>query len=277
MFKKIRSKYITNLIFNYLQLNHRLKIIKYTKALQNILDIKKQDFKEYAQIIIEIIPVSDTSLLNEQKNIFLNYVENTDKKNYHIYFNNNLNVEINRNFFDKNENIVNIKIYLDYNITSLKGLFNACQTIEEINFIHFKRKNIINMESLFSFCKNLTNIKFDEFNTENVTDMNFMFYQCFLLKELDLTKFNTKNVTNMKRMFFECRNLKKIILGNDFVVDKVNDMSYMFFRCYYLNDIDVSNFVFTSKIDMSFMFKECSKKLIKKIMQQNKNIKDEAF
>ena len=36
MLRKIRSKYITNIIFDYLQLNLRLKIIKYTKKLRNI-------------------------------------------------------------------------------------------------------------------------------------------------------------------------------------------------------------------------------------------------
>ena len=277
MLQKIRSKYITNIIFDFLQLNQRLKIIKYTKKLQNLLSIKKSDYKEYSQIIIEIIPVSDESLLNEKNNIFFNYIKKTRKKDYHIYFNNNLNEEIFRNYFDKKEKIQKIKIYLDNKIDSLQGLFNGCKIIEEINFVNFKRKNITNMESLFSCCKSLTKINFDNFNTENVRDMNHMFYQCFLLKELDLTKFNTKNVTDMKKMFFECRVLKKIIIGENFLVNKVNDMSYMFFRCYYLNDLDISNFVFNAKVDMSFMFKECSKKLIKKIKEQNKKIKAEAF
>ena len=277
MLQKIRSKYITNIIFDFLQLNQRLKIIKYTKKLQNLLSIKKSDYKEYSQIIIEIIPVSDESLLNEKNNIFFNYIKKTRKKDYHIYFNNNLNEEIFRNYFDKNEKIQKIKIYLDNKIDSLQGLFNGCKIIEEINFVNFKRKNITNMESLFSCCKSLTKINFDNFNTENVRDMNHMFYQCFLLKELDLTKFNTKNVIDMKRMFFECRLLKTIIIGENFLVNKVNDMSYMFFRCYYLNDLDISNFVFNAKVNMSFMFKECSRKLIKKIKEQNKKIKAEAF
>ena len=277
MLKKIRSKYITNIIFDYLKLNQRLKIIKYTKKLQNLLKIKKSDFKEYSQIIIEIIPVSDDSLLNEKKNIFFNYIKNTSKDQYHIYFNNNLNKEIFRNYFDKNEKIQKIKLYLDHNIDRLNELFNGCKIIEEINFINFKRKNINNMDSLFSGCKSLTKINFDEFNTENVTNMNLMFFQCFLLKELDLSKFNTKKVTNMRRMFFECRSLDNIIFGNNFLVNSVKDLSYMFCKCYYLNDLDLSNFVFNSKVDMTYMFRDCSKKLVRRIKEQNKNIKAEAF
>ena len=145
MLKKIRSKYITNIIFNYLQLNQCLKIIKYTKKLQNLLTIKKTDYKEYSQIIIEIIPVSDESLLSENGNKFFNYIKNTKKEKYHIYFNNNLNEEIFRNYFDKNEKIQKIKLYIDHNIDSLNELFAGCKTIEEINFINFKRKNITNM------------------------------------------------------------------------------------------------------------------------------------
>ena len=277
MLKKIRSKYITNIIFDYLKLNQRLKIIKYTKKLQNLLKIKKSDYKEYSQIIIEIIPVSDDSLLNEKKNIFFNYIKNTSKDQYHIYFNNNLNKEIFRNYFDKSEKIQKIKLYLNHNIDKLNELFNGCKIIEEINFINFKRKNITNMDSLFSGCKSLTKINFDEFNTENVTDMNLMFFQCFHLKELDLSKFNTKKVTNMRRMFFECRSLDNIILSNNFLVNSVKDLSYMFCKCYYLNDLDISNFAFNSKVDLTYMFKDCSKKLVRRIKEQNKNIKVEAF
>ena len=146
MWKKIRSKYITNIIFEYLQLNQRLKILKYTKKLQNLLTIKKSDYKEYSQIIVEIIPVSDESLLSEKNNIFFNYIENTKKEHYHIYFNNNLNEEIYRNYFDKKEKIQKIKLYLEHNIDSLNDLFNGCKIIEEINFVNFKRKNITNMD-----------------------------------------------------------------------------------------------------------------------------------
>ena len=277
MLRKIRSKYITNIIFDYLQLNLRLKIIKYTKKLQNLISIKKSDYKEYSQIIIEIMPVSDESLLSEKNNIFFNYIKNTKKEHYHIYFNNNLNNEILRNYFDKNEKIEKIKICLDNNITSFCDLFNGCKIIEEINFINFKRKNITNMDSLFSGCNSLTKINFNDFNTENVTDMNHMFFQCFFLRELDLSKFNTKKVTNMKRMFFECRSLENLIFGENFLVNNVKDLSYMFCKCYYLNDLDISNFFFNSKVDMSLMFKDCSKKLIKRIKEQNKNIKDKAF
>ena len=51
----------------------------------------------------------------------------------------------------------------------------------------------------------------------------------------------------------------------------------MFCKCYSLSDIDISNFNFHKKANMTKMFKECSKKLIKKVKEQNKNIKEEAF
>jgi len=277
MLRKIRSKYITNIIFDYLQLNLRLKIIKYTKKLQNLISIKKSDYKEYSQIIIDIIPVSDKTIL-EEKNIFINYISDDEKmkSNYHIYFDNSKK-EKSRNYFLKKEKISKIKIYIDNNITSLQRLFLGCKNIQEINFINFNRKNITDMNSMFQGCSSLIKINFDKFKTNNVTDMNYMFYQCTSLNELNLSNFDTNNVINMQKMFFECRILRKIIFGDNFVITNVLKMGFMFYKCYSLSDIDISNFNFHKKVDMTKMFKECSKKLIKKVKEQNKNIKEEAF
>ena len=276
MLRKIRSKYIRKELFEYLQLNIRMKLVKYSKLFQSDLNLIKSDYKEYSQIIIELIPEIENDYLSE-KNIFINYLSENNKQDYHIFFNNNLQEEIFRNYYYKSEIITKIKIYIDNNITSLKNLFKGCIAIKEINFINFNRKNINNMSSMFLDCKNLKKINFNKFNAINVKEMNYMFYQCIKLEELNLSNFDTNNVINIQKMFFECRILGKIIFGDNFVITNVLKMGFMFYKCYSLSDIDISNFNFHKKVDMTKMFKECSKKLIKKVKEQNKNIKEEAF
>ena len=276
MLKKIRSNYIIKTIFNYTQLNLGLKIVKNSKYFQSKLGLKKNDYKEYSQIIIDLIPETDDSILSE-KNIFINYISEENKKFYHIYFNNDLKTEILRPYFFKNENVSKIKIYIDHNITSLRDLFEGCNVIKEINFINFNRKNITDMSCMFQHCNSLTKINFNKFTTNNVISMNYMFYQCFALKELNLSNFDTTNVISMKKMFFECRFLKTIIFGEKFKVNKVLNMIYLFYNCYNLIDIDISNFVFDKEVDMINIFKGCSKKLINKIKKQNNKLKEDAF
>ncbi len=282
MLKKIASQFTIRAILDSLELNRRMKLVKYNKKYQSLLNLEIKDYKEYSQIIIEIGTVTDITLIQE-KNIFFNYIPNTLLNDYQIYlyFNNeknNLEKKISRNYFTKSEKVSKIKLYLNPNITSLKDLFSGCKIIQEINFINFHRKNITNMESMFHGCTSLIKINLENFNTENVTNMRNMFYQCTLLQELNLNKFNTNNVINMQKMFFDCRKLKKIFFDKKkFIVNKVKDMSFMFCKCYFLIDIDLSNIFFNENTNMEFMFRECAKKLIKKIKEQNSNIKKEAY
>ena len=63
----IKSIYILKKIFGILQKRRTLKIIRYNKNIKSKLSINLNDYIEYQQIEIEIIP----SLLNiKKKNIF---------------------------------------------------------------------------------------------------------------------------------------------------------------------------------------------------------------
>ena len=271
MLRKIRSKYLIKEVIEYLNISHKMKLVKYSKQFQFILNLSKSDYKEYSQIIIELILETDNDFLSE-KNIFINYISENNKHFYHIFFNNNLQKEIYQNYYDKDEKIEKIKIYIDNNITSLKNLFVGCKTIQEVNFINFNRKNINNMSGMFQECKNLKKITFNKFNTINVKEMNYMFYQCFQLEDLNLSNFDTKNVVDMKKMFFECRKLKKIIFGPKFSIIKIKNMNYFFHNCFSLIDLDISNLIFNRNTDINLMFNGCSKKLISKIKNDIKNV-----
>ena len=85
---KIQSPIIIKKIFLLLNKCKLLEIIRYNKALQNMLFIRKYNYqKEYSKIIIEITP---------KENIYDVFINNNNNyKSYHIFFNNKFEEEIN--------------------------------------------------------------------------------------------------------------------------------------------------------------------------------------
>ena len=103
----IISKYILKLIFEQLQKNKLLRIIRYNKKLQKILNIDINNYKrEYCKIEIEIIPIENTY------GKFIN-IPYKDEEYYHIYFVNS-NKDVKGNYLEKNEKVKKIKIIIDY-------------------------------------------------------------------------------------------------------------------------------------------------------------------
>ena len=114
--ENIKSIYLLQQIFNFLQENKSLKITKYNKKIQKRLDKNINDYINYKKVIIEIIPINIKDI-----NIFINYKEEK-RKYYHIYFNDEKE-EKSRNYFTKDEKVLKIKIIIDYQIMSFEELF----------------------------------------------------------------------------------------------------------------------------------------------------------
>ena len=251
--ENIRSKYVLKLVFMNLSSKTLLQTIKYNKEIQNRLEIDINNYKDYSEIYSKI-EIEITPARNKYGN-FINIPEN-QKSFYHIYFNEDEN-EIKRNYLKENENILKIKLILDYK-ASVQGLFKDCKCIESLNFIKFYRTNISNMSFLFSGCSSLKKINFINFKTDNVTNMFCMFSRCVLLKELDLSKFVTKNVKDMSYMFYDCSALVKLNTSN-FDINNVIDTSFMFYKCFSLKELHLSNLKPNNKLKyISYMFYGCS-------------------
>ena len=292
---KIRSIYLLKLIFKRLEKKKLLDLLKYNNNIKKRINLNIIDYQKYYGLIdIEIKPA------NNKYGKFIN-IKKEDELYYHIYFNNSKE-EIERNYINKDEQVNKIKILIDYQITTFKELFYNCNCIESICFKKFNRNDIYNMNGLFCSCSSLKELNFNNFNTNNVTDMSFMFDGCSSLKELNvsnfdtknvtdmsfmlsrcsslkklnLNNFNTNNVTNMRYMFYECSSLKELNLNN-FSTNSVTNMRGMFYECLSLKELNLSNFNTNKVYDMNYMFFGCSNELIKKIKNQYKNIKEEAF
>ena len=249
LIKNIKSIQIFKKIFNIISKKIFFQVIKYNKNIQNKLNIYSEDYKELCEIEIEIKPK-----LNEFGK-FIN-IKKEDRLYYHIFFNNNQK-EINRTYLNKNENVANIKIIIDYQIESFDSLFEDCKCIESISFTKFNSNNIKQMNYMFNNCSSLKVLNLINFNTDNVTSMTKMFDDCSSLKRLNLSSFNTDKVEYMNGMFSCCSSLKKLDLSN-FNTINVRDMSLMFYGCSSLKLLNISNFITINLNFMTSMFSGCS-------------------
>ena len=272
---EVKNKNILKRIFEYLQQQLYLNIIRYNKSMQNKLNKDINNYKEeFLKIKIEIIPV---------ENKYGKFINIFHKESYyHLYINDYQ--EIKRYYITESDNTKTIKIVIDNKFKSLCGLFRNCECIKKISFIQFNRKDIDNMSFLFSgcdfleeieyinfytdnvkdmkymfsSCSSLKKINFYNFSTNNVIDMSYMFESCSSLEKLDLTSFNTEKVISMKCMFNNCCSLMKIIIYNFIINNKLIDMSKIEKDSHSSDDIDHFSFKTDNVTDMSYMFKGCS-------------------
>ncbi len=302
LFKDLKSDYFLQKLYDYLQKNKFLKIIKYNKNIQKRVNLDVNSYKEccekYSSIEIEIIPNDNRS------SRFINRDIDKEKgEHYHIYFNDNKEKEIKKNFLKKDDGqISKINIIIDFhidnfnklfyycdqinsisfkkffrnNILDMSQMFEGCALLKEINFANFKTNGVTNMSKMFKECQSLTELNLSNFNTNNATDMSYMFKSCISLTDLNLSNFNTNNVTDMSYMFENCKSLKKLNVSS-FNIDRVTIMVAMFFYCSSLEDINLFNINENNKANMSSMFDGCSDNFKTKMKSEVKNIKEEAF
>ena len=190
----IKSKFILKKIFESIQKNKVLNIIKYNKKIQNRLNITQNDYKEFLNIEIEIVPFQD---------YFVTYNFNfSEPKFYHVYFNDNEKELFPqyKSSFKCEGKIKKVKLIINYEVKSLKGLFKGCRFIKKINFIKFSRKDINDTSEMFYNCS-IEELNLSNFKSDNVKDMSKIFAECHELKKIIFSNFKTNNVINMSEMF----------------------------------------------------------------------------
>ena len=111
-FINIKSNFVLKKIFNHLDKNKVLKIIRYNTNIKNRLYI---DIEDYKSILMDIIPIPN------KYGPFIN-IEEKNKKYFHIYFNDNKE-EIKRTELSKGDKVSKINIVIDYKVKSFNKLF----------------------------------------------------------------------------------------------------------------------------------------------------------
>ena len=121
MLENIRSDFFLKFLCQHIKDKDKiLRLFQYNKCLQKKVKLSINDYKnKYYQTIIEIKPGETKS--NIRENVFIRISRNC-YNNYHIFFNDD-KTEIKRNYLEHNEKIGKIKVFIDYQVKSLKALF----------------------------------------------------------------------------------------------------------------------------------------------------------
>ena len=266
IFVNIKSNFVLKRIFNILPEKTLLEIIQYNKIIQKRINKDIQDFKKYLNIEIEIIPAESGKFINIPKN-------KSQQSYYHIFFDDSRK-EIKNIYSITNEIKSKIKIIVDFEIQSLRQLFEDGEGIKILKFTKFNRKDIIDMSYMFYQCTSLTQIDLSKMKTDEVKDMRSMFKGCTSLKELNLSNFNVEKVEDFGWMFYGCKSLLKLNLAN-FYTPSLIRTNHMFHGCLSLKELNLSKFNTDNVWDMSGMFYECNSLIELDLSNFNtKNVRD---
>ena len=137
----------------------------------------------------------------------------------------------------------------------MKGMFNNCNRLKNINFTGLDTSHVTTMESLFEGCFSLTSLDLSSFDTTKVTSMNNMFKNCNYLTSLNLTNFNSK-LKKIKEMFYGCVSLSNLFIPN-IDTSSITNMDFLFYGCYVLTSLKITNFITTKVKSMEEMFYNC--------------------
>ena len=132
-------------------------------------------------------------------------------------FNTSKAIETNYMFCECNElESLDLSNFNTSKVNDISFMFDECSKLKKIKGLDkFNTINVTKMKGTFQNCSELENLDLSNFNTSKVIDMSFMFNGCSKLKEIKGTNwFNTINVTDMSYLFGDCKELEFLDLSN---------------------------------------------------------------
>lgn len=152
--------------------------------------------------------------------------------------------------------ITNLDKLYTYNINNMSGVFQGCESIEELAVDGWVVDNVINMSNMFSGCLNLARLDLSGWDVSRVIDMTYMFYECQGLLELNMVGWQTDNLQRMYSIFQGCSKLTELNVGG-WNISGVSDLNCTFQNCSSLTEIDLSGWDVSSVIELGSLFQNC--------------------
>ena len=186
-----------------------------------------------ANPLSDLLGARNTKLTSIPKlNIDTKYVELLDFFASHCEYLTSINMEWLKNF---------------PNVTSIKGMFEYCANMENIDLSEMITSNkLTEINNLFSYCTNLKTTKFSSsLDTSNVTNAWSVYANCKNIESVDLSMLNLSNVYRIQKFFQECNKLKTIKLPSNFGKgnNTPKNIDQFFFRCYALEDNQIQQVI----------------------------------
>lgn len=159
-----------------------------------------------------------------------------------ISFNHPENVSIIRGLFNECRDLTEVDLsdFDTGNVLDMSWMFNECERLEYVDISRLNTKKLINMQGLFSGCWMLQSVDIGELNLSEVKYMGSMFSCCEMLTEANFKHIKTGKVEDLSWMFSDCTNLCKVNLEG-IKMESVFDTSSMFVNCISLKEIDLEN------------------------------------
>ncbi|MBE5859343.1 MAG: BspA family leucine-rich repeat surface protein [Butyrivibrio sp.] len=157
--------------------------------------------------------------------------------------------------------------FVTANVTDMGAMFKRQGNLTTIDLSTFNFSNVTDMEFMFDFCKKMTSIVgFTNVDAGKVTNMNHLFYNDLAMPEYDLSGWTTsKTELKITRSMFGTyisdgnAHATRIVIGENFYTDGVEDMGYMFQSQDTIKELDLSTFNTGSVTHIKLMFFDCKK------------------
>jgi len=139
----------------------------------------------------------------------------------------------------------------------------------QINNITMKWNNqITNCNGMFQQLTNIISVDLSKFDSSKVVNFDSIFYNSYNIKSIILANLNTSSSEIMAGMFYNCRGLETLNLSS-FDTSKVTTFWHMFNGCTSLKSLDLSSFITSNAIDMDDLFNSCSSLMFLNIINFN--------
>ena len=145
------------------------------------------------------------------------------------------------------------------NFASMRGTFQNCFYLDNLQDLEWNVKNVKDMSYLFSGCINIKYISFKNWQTGNIQDMSYIFHDNRKLRYIEgLKQFETTNVTSLECMCSGCSNLEKIDDISEWKTKNLVNMGEMFKGCNSLTGLpDLSKWDISNVKDIHEIFYGC--------------------
>lgn len=249
---------------------------------EEIQNFNPVDYQDTEQDIIDNDTVNNITQLapkNKQQleNIIIKRAEENPKKPYLNDIDTCLITDMSNLFRHpvcSNIEILDLSEWDTSNVTTMKQMFYALNNVKYIIFSKmFDTSQVKSMRGMFEYCESLVELDLSSFNISNVKNIDYMFCGCYNLQELDISHFNFKSNQKAMHLFENCKQLKTLKLPKTMGLYSLNDTRYMFSGCESLEFIDFGELNIFSYY-MQLMF--CNCKLLRKINMPNLIIDDET-
>lgn len=159
--------------------------------------------------------------------IIQNTITAVYEKETDIFYNQNLNINLNYSIKENNTFII-VDILINSTLKNISYLFKGCENLISIGLSNITFSYIKNMSHTFENCKKLQTINFTSFNSSNIKRMDSLFKGCTSLSNIiGLENINTYSLNNITGMFNDCQSLKFVDLSS-FKLDNIKQIDNIF-------------------------------------------------